>query len=350
MKIPIVFKELKDIAREKTFTSTLLLQIFLITFYSLAIMGILMVYAPARVGYGSIDAVVVHSGVYPQIFIETLEANGNFRIQTDTILDNFKHDIVVYYPNLPEDTARELILQVYVKNGTMRSNYVINEIKQSFLEYEEKLRSVKSYVDDIYPVRPMIGAVKLDESILTVYSLIFEFKYLLMVPLLLFLPIYLSGTLFIDLYTEEIEKKTLMILSAAPIKLKQIINQKIFAALILSIIQIVAWMIILDMRGVHIADWLFILPLLFIINILVLMLSAIIAVYTKNRAVAQVIFSMIMIILLLSKGIIYNPVNIITRMSVLGLEASYYVTFFVGVLLILITMNFLINRKINIDY
>lgn len=52
----------------------------------------------------------------------------------------------------------------------------------------------------------------------------FEFIYGILIPLLVFTPVFISSGLIIDTITEEYERRTMELLEVAPVSFSQILN------------------------------------------------------------------------------------------------------------------------------
>ena len=66
------------------------------------------------------------------------------------------------------------------------------------------------------------------------------------------------SSMVVDSLTEEMETKTLETLLAAPLSLTGIWSAKIFAAVLLAVMQIAAWMLLLRLNGITLANLLWV--------------------------------------------------------------------------------------------
>ena len=62
----------------------------------------------------------------------------------------------------------------------------------------------------------------------------FEFIYSVLLPMLMFFPAFVAGSMTIDSITEEVENNTLQTLLSAPLTVNGMIGAKIVSAVILS--------------------------------------------------------------------------------------------------------------------
>ncbi|MCF7862018.1 ABC transporter permease [Candidatus Woesearchaeota archaeon] len=298
----IIKKELMDILQEKSFVSTLFMQLFLIAFYTFAIMGILAVFSPT--GHSISLQVISNQDLtdLKEILSENSRIRPYYTTTEDMAFDN--HDAVLY---IEKGSTTEMKLHVL----SPRSTYITSEIKKSLQQYESLLRK-KSGLPALE-----INTILRENDInrLASVSITYEFTYLVIIPLLIFLPIYLSGVLFIDLLTEEQKRKTLDILRTAPVSYLSIITQKVTAALIISFLQILAWVLLVTTRGIHISNIPLLLLFAFIFNILLVLLAALITVIFKDRVNSHILYTIIYVIIVLTKDLPINPLSIITKLA-----------------------------------
>jgi ABC-2 type transport system permease protein len=307
MNLAIFRKELRSIVRERTFVSTLLLQVFLVLFYSLAILGILVIFSPHTQHSQSLRILVISNEYVDWHFVEL--AQQRYQVTVGPLEGYRDYDLAVEF--IMKDPA---LLYVYTRDESFRTTYMISELKKTLLKYDEDLKPQM-----IIKVTDLVDKSGLDLNRLTVAGLVFEFTNLLLIPLLLFLPIYLSGVLYIDLITEETARKTLALLRSAPVSLHSIISQKILAALAVSLAQILAWILILEVRHIHVNNVTSILAIIVLLNIAVLYVAALTTIAFRTRAISQTVFSVFVIIALVTKGFAYNPLNTVTRLAVITL-------------------------------
>jgi ABC-2 type transport system permease protein len=298
----IIKKELGDILKEKTFISTLLMQLFLIAFYSFAIMGIVTIFSP----FGkAISLQVISENEIPQLK-HILSLNDKLKpVYTPLQEITYDHYDAVLF--IQEGSTYDLTL--YVQG--QRPTYIISEIKKSLQQYEDLLRKKSGL-----PSLEMNSILRENDiNRLASQSISFEFTYLIIIPLLIFLPIYLSGVLFIDLLTEEHKRKTLDILMCAPVSFMSIIIQKMIAALLISFSQIIIWIILISLRGIAISNVAMLLFTALVFNILFIILAAFIAVYFKERVNSHILYTVFYILIIMTRYLPFNPFNIITKLS-----------------------------------
>jgi len=335
MRLPVFRKEIRSIIRERTFISTILLQFFLIAFYWLAIIGIFVVMNPNN-NFGQIQALVSDNEFVDDGFLSLMD---NFNVTRGDLRFAQSFDVAIEFTS--SDPA---IIYVYTKGQNFRSTYIIAEFKKVMRAYQEDHQSSKA---KIVTVNQLLASSGQNIDRVTLNSLIFEFKYLLMFPLLMFLPIYLSGVLFIDIFTEEHAKKTMTLLKVAPISMRSIVYQKILAALVLSTLQIIAWITLLTLRNIDVENKLPVILILVLTNILVLFISALIASVSRTRTTSQLIFSLFVIMLLVTKGFRFNPLNMVTKLAIIDVSFVSIIFSVIGLVAAIIICASLVELKLR---
>jgi ABC-2 type transport system permease protein len=149
----------------------------------------------------------------------------------------------------------------------------------------------------------------------------FEFIYSVLLPMLMFFPVFVVGSMSVDSLTEEVENNTLQTLLSAPLSLNGMIGAKITASVILSITQCIAWLTLLQMNGIAIQHTGLILLLALIVAGITSTLAVLGAVLLKDRERSQFIYSL----MLLAAAAISTLLNVspVTTMSRLAIGDSY---------------------------
>jgi ABC-type Na+ efflux pump permease subunit len=124
----------------------------------------------------------------------------------------------------------------------------------------------------------------------------YEFLYATIVPLLLFFPGFVAGSMVVDSITSEFEHQTLEMLQAAPLSMNQIIGSKIAAAVVLALAQVVLWLFLLRFNGVELSHAGPVLLLGMTVAGLNGVGAGLIATIFKDRERAQLMYSMAILV------------------------------------------------------
>jgi ABC-type Na+ efflux pump permease subunit len=147
---------------------------------------------------------------------------------------------------------------------------------------------------------------------------------LILIPLLVFTPVFISGGLIIDMFTEEFERKTMELLLVSPVSFREILNGKMLVAVLIVPVQVFLWLALVSLNGVAVYNIGIILLLISIIAVIIVLIGAAVAVKYKERTISQYTYSLILILLFLL-GYLFadSPFNLVTRLSAgsAGIEA-----------------------------
>jgi ABC-2 type transport system permease protein len=327
--LAVVKKELTAVLRERTIVIAIVLQLFIASFSSALLSGMLALYDPDTIAqYGGAN---IHVGVVyldPDSenagkFSELLRKQG-LSVSAFSSLDDAKQsyadgelEAIAVIPQEGEISDMTLILpQSQVESSLVR--LVIQKPLKQFENYlREKNGVAVRYTD--------LGGTP---------NTSFEFIYSMLLPILMFFPAFVAGGVVIDSVSEEVEGNTLPTLLSAPLSVNQVIGAKIVSSVVLAAVQILAWLGLVRLNGVQVQNggWMFLMAVI-IAGILAASGGLVAAVF-KDRERSQFVFSLF---LLAAAGASYlldlSPIQVIARLAVGDLATNGWdVALFGGVL------------------
>lgn len=331
-------RELASVARERTILIAILIQLFIASFSSALLLGLLSLYDPdavdmtarvnLRVGLvGNLDALA-----------PLLEARG-FRVAqfpnydaAQVAYQRGQVDTVIAASNSNSELT---LLHLYVPRAQARASLIQLVLQEPLKNYENVLRAengLQVRYADLKGKPPTT----------------FEFLYSVIVPLLLFFPAFVAGNLVADSLSEEFELNTLETLLSAPLSWHSIVGAKISAAVIISLLQCALWLILLRFNRTELHN----IPLLLVMGgVLAGMfgaMAALVAVVFKNREQAQFVYALLLMGGMgLSLLIGYSPLTTISRLAIGdAYTGAGDVMLFVGVLgALLLTLGMALTRR-----
>jgi len=125
----------------------------------------------------------------------------------------------------------------------------------------------------------------------------FTFTYTVLIPVLVFLPVFISGSLVVDSITEEIDEGTFELLRVAPVTLGEIVDGKALAAVAIAPGQALLWLLLLRVNGTPVANVPSILVLMTALTTLVVALAIAISALAPDRRAAQFLYSIGVLVL-----------------------------------------------------
>jgi ABC-2 type transport system permease protein len=306
--LAVVKKELNSVLRDRTILIALLIQLFIASFSSGLLLGMLSLYDPdtilryggAGIRIGVVDAAndpldtfladrgltVIPFGTLPQA--ESAFYGGNISAIVDT----------------PQDANGMTEIKLYLPESNTRSSLIRTAIQEPLKQYENYLRSQK-------------GVEMHYTGLEGEPSTSFEFVYSVLLPMLMFFPAFVAGSLSIDSLTEEVENNTMQTLLSAPLTANGMVGAKVSSVLILSILQCGAWLTLLKLNGTAIQNitWIFLLAL--IVSGITSTSAALAAVLLKDRERSQFIYAlMLLAAVAISSLLKLSPIITLSRLAI----------------------------------
>ena len=285
-RLVLTRRELRSLRAEKTIVLALLIQVFVAAFSSFLVVGLVSLYDPGSVqGYQvevgvvggddatrDLEAVVDETeGVTTRSYVDAGAARTDF--------DQRQLDAVVR----AERTGGRTTVTALVPDSDVRTTLVVVQLRGALREFERSERADRaSFLDE----RPLALPPEGDTSPY------YGFTYTVLLPLLLFLPVFIGGSVAVDSITEERERGTLELLRAAPLSPADVVDGKALAAAGLAPVQAALWVGLLELNGTSVANLPLLVVLVAALATVVVTLAAALALLTAERRVAQLTYSL----------------------------------------------------------
>ena len=288
VRLTIARRDVASLSREKTIVLALLIQLFIAAFSSFLVVGLTSLYDPGSVEAGGlevgvsgnaseelVEAAAEVDGVRTVRFGSYTEAQATFqqREGINAILD----------ANTVNGTIQ---VTATVPDGSIGSTLAVVQIRSILEALERNERTDRAEWLTRQPV-----TLPSEQS----SSPYFSFTYTVLVPLLLFLPPFISGSIAVDAVTEEIERGTLELLRVAPVSLTDIVDGKALGMAIIAPLQAVLWIVLLTFNGITIRN---VLPLIALVSaaaVLVVVVGVVLSLVTAKRREAQLLYSILVL-------------------------------------------------------
>jgi len=306
--LAVVKKELGSVIRDRTIVISILIQLFIASFSSALLLGMLSLY--------DADTILEFGGA--GIKIGVVEASENrlgtfmsdrgltvvpFAVLADAQAAYFQGKLNAVV-SAPQDVNGLTEINLYLPDSDTASSLIRMVIQEPLKQYENYLRTQKG-VDVRYT--DLKGKP----------STSFEFVYSVLLPMLMFFPAFVAGSMTIDSLTEEMENNTLQTLLSAPLTVNGMIGAKIASAIILAILQCSAWLWLLKLNGIAIQNIGWILLLALIMAGIASTIAATGAVLLQDRERSQFIYSL-MLLAAVAISILLNisPITTLSRLAI----------------------------------
>lgn len=245
-RLRIAGRELSVLRREKTIVLALLIQLFIAAFSSFLVVGLVSLYDPA-----SLEGQEVEVAVSGETVEELVAAADRVDGVSATRYDDWETARGSFDAGAADAAVRgerrdgRIEVTAVAPDGSVESTVVVAQLQQTLraLERDERGRNAAWLENQPLPLPERPGG-----------SPYYGFTYTVLVPILLFLPVFISGSLIVDSVTEELDRGTLELLRVAPVTTGEIIDGKSLAAVGLAPAQAALWLLLLWVNGVPVAN------------------------------------------------------------------------------------------------
>lgn len=205
-------------------------------------------------------------------------------------------------PNETLEGTQPIQLRVLLPEADIRTTLTLVQVKDALESYERQLREGNLHKLEFTPLYLETDAKGGS----------YAFVYSLLVPLLVFLPVVLAGALCADSLTEEVQRKTLPLLLASPATPADVVEGKLLANVAIAPLLSVAWFLLLAINNlpVPVGGALAIAVLATAAAYLLGLLACAIALATRDRNTAHVVYAALMVFILsASLALPTSPIN-----------------------------------------
>ncbi len=310
-RVTIARREVASLRSEKTILLALAIQLVVAAFSSFLVVGLVSLYSPSGSGVqptvgvtGNASGAVLEAAADSEGDVEVLEypdsdapAQG---LQSGAI------DAAVRADRLPSGQVR---VEATVPEGDVRTTVTVVAVRDVLETLERSLREEyarEGRLPEPVPVPERVPA-----------SPYFGFTYTVLVPLLMFLPAFISGSIAVDSLTEEVQRGTLELLRVAPVDLSTVVDAKVLSAATLAPVQAALWIALLRVNGTGVANPLALVAVVAGLSTALVVAGAGIALTTPDRRQAQFLYSAGVLAAAVVAGLLpEHPANTVAKLAV----------------------------------
>lgn len=288
----------------------LLVQLFIAAFSSFLVVGLVSLYDPASISGGAL-AVGVSGDAADDLdtVIDQDERWSAVEYDTrDAAMTAFSQGRIDAVFHTTRRSSGRVGVEAIVPDGSLRTTLIVVQVREILSVYERQKRTAVESRLTNEPVPPIDAPDG---------SPYFEFTYTVLLPLLMFLPAFISGSIAADAIVEEFDRGTMDVLRSAPLSLAAIVDGKLLATVSLAPIQASVWLVLLDFNGTPVSHPVPIVLLVTAVTVVVAAFGAALSLALKDRRAVQFLYSMGMVILFTGTYLLpENPANAIARLAV----------------------------------
>ena len=278
----IARREFDALSREKTIVLAILIQLIIAGFSSFLVVGLTSLYDPG--GGGEEIQLAVTGEAADELVAAGNEVEGLNPVKYSdrrNARDGFDRGDAAAIA-VAERRGGRIDVSVEAPQSSLQKTLVVVRVRAALEQLERSERRDRSaHLDfDPIPLPPSVDA-----------SPYFGFTYTILVPLLVFLPVFISGAVVVDSVTEEVERGTLELLRVTPASLLEIVEGKAGLMAALAPQQLLLWVVLLSANGIGISNVVALVVLTTAAATLAVVFAAALAVTIPVRQRAQLTYS-----------------------------------------------------------
>ena len=309
-RLRIARRDLAALSSEKTIVLAIVIQLFVAGFSSFLVVGLVSMYDPTSIEGGSVGVGV--AGDEDGDLVRSLaEVDGIDAVQYGDGGDALEHfqrnelDAVLLATRTDDGRIH---VQAIVPDSGVRSTLVVTRLRDGLQHVERTERSSMEHRLEVQPLDLPEGGSA---------SPYFGFTYTVLVPLLIFLPVFISGSIAVDSVSEELDRGTLELLLAAPVTILDVVDGKLLAAAGLAPLQAALWLGLLHANGIAVGNVLAILLLVTATAAAVVAIGLAIALLAPDRRQGQIVYSVGVLSVFVVAGLLpEQPANTVAKLAI----------------------------------
>jgi ABC-2 type transport system permease protein len=310
-RLVLARRTLGSLRSEKTIVLALAIQLFIAAFSSFLVVGLVSLYDPGSTE-GAATVEVGVSGNASDSLAPVVQERGSRDVvpyeSRGAAVTDFRDGTVDAVLHATRQPSGRVVVAATAPEGSFRTTLVVAQLKEALSTYERTLRAELSHSLERQP---------LDLPPERQSNPYFSFTYTVLLPLLSFLPAFISGSVMADSLAEEEERGTLELLRVAPLSLPDIVDGKALALVALAPAQVALWLALLAYNGSAVANPLPILALVTGVAAVLVAGGAALALGIGARREAQLLYSFCALGAFGAASLLpQSPQNLVARLAV----------------------------------
>ncbi|GGL30412.1 hypothetical protein GCM10009037_12630 [Halarchaeum grantii] len=284
-RLVVARRELASLGREKTIVLALAIQLFVAAFSSFLVVGLVSLYAPGATA-GAYVVTVGVAGNASGDLAPVVDAGG---ARTAIEYENpalaraaFEEGTVDAYVVAERAPSGRTHVDAVAPEGSFETTLVVTQLKDALTDYERQRRAELADRLDRQPLDlpPERGG-----------NPYFGFTYTVLVPVLAFLPAFISGSIAADSVAEELDRGTFELLRVAPLSVADIVDGKALAFVAIAPAQAACWFAFLALNGTPLGHPVAVLGLVAAVSAVLVGAGIATALLAPKRREAQLVYS-----------------------------------------------------------
>jgi len=315
-RLTIAGRELAGLRAEKTILLAIGIQLFIAMFSSFLVVGLVSMYDPGALDGAQVEVAAAGDAVddLERAASEVPGASVTAYPDADAARGAFERNAADAVVVTTRRESGRVSAVVTAPDATVETTVIVVQLRELLRTYELNERDARApFLED--------SPLPLPERSDT--SPYFTFTYTVLIPLLVFLPVFISGSLVVDSITEEIDQGTMELLRVAPVTLAEIVDGKAAAAIGIAPGQALIWLLLLEANGTSVANVGPILALMTALTTLVVAVAVGISAVAPDRRAAQLLYSVAVLVLFGgATAMAGGPANAVARLAIDSADAA----------------------------
>ncbi|MFB6156260.1 MAG: ABC transporter permease [Haloferacaceae archaeon] len=314
-RLIVARRELRTLRAEKTIVLALLIQLFIAAFSSFLVVGLVSLYDP-----GSVEGYQVEVAVAGDAREDLVAAAGEVDgLRATAYADRAGArrafaDGRVQALLLADERDGRVFVTALAPDGNVRTTVIVVQLRDALRSFERAERAERAA---FLRNSPLAAPERVGSSPY------YGFTYTVLLPLLLFLPVFISGSIAVDSITEEFDRGTMELLRVAPVTGADIVDGKALAAAGLAPAQALLWVVLLRFNGTSVANLPRLLVLVGAVATVVVALAAAVGLLAPERRVAQFAYSLGTLVIFGGTTLVPSgPINLAARLALDSVDAG----------------------------
>ncbi len=309
-RLTIARREIRGLRAEKTILLAIGIQLFIAAFSSFLVVGLVSMYDPAALDGAEVEVAGAGDAVadLERAAADTTEASVTPYESADAAREAFDQNAADAVVIANPDDRGGVAVDAVAPDATVETTVIVVQLRDLLRTYERAERESRADALSETPLALPEGGGT---------SPYFTFTYTVLIPVLVFLPVFISGSLVVDSITEEIDEGTMELLRVAPVTVGEILDSKALAAVAIAPGQALIWLLLLEANGTPVANVGAILALMTALTTLVVAIAAGIAALAPDRRAAQFLYSVAVLVLFGgATAMAGGPTNAVARLAI----------------------------------
>ena len=315
-RLVVARRELAGLRAEKTILLAVGIQLFVAAFSSFLVVGLVSMYDPGALEGAEVEVAAAGDAVdgLERAAVAVPGASVTRYEDPAAAREAFDRNAADAVAIATRNDGGGISVAVTAPDATVETTVIVVQLRDLLRTYErrERVERADSLTSTPLPVPESTGT-----------SPYFTFTYTVLIPVLVFLPVFISGSLVVDSITEEVDRGTLELLRVAPVTVGEIVDGKALAAVAIAPGQALLWLLLLELNGTPVANVPTILALMTALTTLVVAVAAGIAAVAPDRRAAQFLYSVAVLVCFGgATAVAGGPANAVARLAIDSADAG----------------------------